>query len=1589
MNTGLPASLENLLNRLQQVSQENTLQLLDEAFHLASTMKPEDAAPLDSAVLGLLGDRRSGERLAEGVSLAGLESLAGRTLTRLAAAGGLLSLDLRRSAWGLLDILRRSDVRRRIVAAGATASWAGRILELVDASHFTFGELWAQRVAVYSGRVLFRLPGPSGPRTVTWHQAAGRVDQVARGLLALTGGDAAARVAILSENRLESALIDIACLSVGLVDVMIPATASDSEVAYMLAESRAGIVVASSREQLRKILKHRSTLPNLKRMIALDADAAIYDVLPFEHILKRAGEVPHEILSTRRDSIRIDDLATIMYTSGTTGQPKGICFSNRNMVFKRFARALAWPEIGEQDVFLAYLPLFHTFGRFMELQGTVFWGATYCFAPDPAINTLAQQMRELQPTMFISVPLKWLQLYDLVQQSVDVESAEEAAIRAAVRRTVGDRMRWGFTAAGYLDPHIIRFFQRYGVELISGFGMTEATGGITMTPPGCYRDESQGPALPGIEIALTEDSELVIRGPYVTIGYLGASGPESALDNDGWFHTGDLFVMDIDGYLSIIDRKKEIYKNVKGETVAPQKIENLFRDFESVGRIFVVGDNRPYNTALIFPNPEFVELNFSSLTPAELREHFRSLVITANSFLAPYERIVTFSIIDRDFEAGRDELTPKHTFRRKVIEKSFAGVIERMYRRTTLEVGGVSITFPNWLFQILGITAQDLSVEDSELFLASEGTSLMVRRTGEDEIQIGSAVYRSRESTINFGQLLSTPRLWLGNEELIDFAPLHPQLRYSRRLTPADLVWQKRVQAYSPTDADRETAVFLLRRKTLDLMDLHRAALLLGAADGEDALLGVRLLEMALRMEESPFVEAARRVLARAADADSATVVRRSFQVLATLEPVPRYSEALARFLNAAVRVLDDETITALVEQNLSSDRLEMFVAETEERCLCADVNSRNLDTANDLLTLLASYGIAHPTHYRALRAVLTRLALTAPLDRVRGMAKAARVRLREGFRNWLGAPSQIAVDPETGREYSWDDVVAFDDVVDDEARKRLIAAIKNTPLLAEAAFILSDKATVALADIPPGGVWIRRIGEDQAKSVYRVAVKTRMLEPIDVVINLNRRLSESQIEEEIDWMIICAEPRGSGPLVELFGGSWESHGLWTEEFIPGETIDHALNRLSRRQQDDERYRSIWPHAAWSGLARYVDFWNRTGRRLVIADPTPGKLIVPMHDYQTGARLVSITSRQPFVSIVSMLQSFREQFVERVEREHLRLEGLVDWNVILSSVLEVIGEQEGCALLRQIQTSRDDHLTEDLRIAAENYVDAVERLGFLPRRLFFAVQRFRRWLKINPNATLSAQAATLGELHETYGLQSLESMYPETRARFFRETVFRHAGQHLGDALVDIIQRLRRRQIQPSDLSAVVTDLRTQLNLTPEENYFLTRLSYPYLRPEDEAELVASAPGGASQSDMVVTMIDADGDAFQIRHALSPREIGRLHRMFLSAKLPLEFRPEHRFLIAVNDRGILTGGLFYELQPEARTAHMDKIVVAERYQRKGLATALLEELCRRLKTAGCRSLTTGFFRPQFFYRHGFVIEGGYAGLVRSLVDNEG
>ncbi len=1551
---------------------------LTEAARLGAT--EQQSLERDRAVVEVLRNLPDRDSVLEQLDLNRLGGLVERCADRLAASSQPRGPSSRALTWDVLDFVRRPSVLRRI-ETDARQTWAERILRAVEASDFAVGPLFRQRVDAYGSQVLFEIPTTAGVRSMTWREVASRVDVYARALLSLGDAEDVPPIALLSENRVELALLDLACLTSGLVNVMVPASATEADVGYILRHAKVGTVIVSGREQLQNLQKNRVSLPDLKWVVTMDphADRA-GELMTLQELEGRATEVSSTVVRQRQDAVRIGDLATVMYTSGTTGVPKGIQFSHRNLVFKRFARALALPEVGDRDVFLAYLPLFHTFGRFLELLGCVFWGAKYCFLLDPSVEALAEGMRRYQPTVFISVPRKWMQLYEAIAQRADPLHAADEELLQATRDLIGGRLRWGLSAAGYLDPDIFRFFHRQGVQLLSGFGMSEATGGITMTPPYQYKDNSLGVALPGIELKLSEDGELLVRGAYVMMGYLDPPDGESSFDEEGWLHSGDLMRMDGDGHIQLVDRKKEIYKNVKGQTIAPQRIENLFREFESVGRAFLVGDNREYNTLLIYPNPDYESLDFSSLSIYEIREHFRSLVTSVNRFVAPFERIVDFYVIDRDLDADRGELTPKGTPRRKAVVENFADVIESLYRRAHLHVGGVELTLPNWLFQYLGLTAQEVEIGKGELVLPSVGSTLEVRRLSDTRVQIGAGLYETERQTLNLGAFLATPRLWLGNEELLDFAPLQPDQRQRPGRSQEGIEWAGRPGPYKPSAAERQALQESTRHAEWSLSDIDRAARLLSSTEEDAALDAVRLLERVLMNEEGPLADPARFVLARAATVGFAEVRRRAFQTLVPVERLVHFQRTLRQFFSHDPALLDAETSAFLCERSLPEAKVEAFMSYADNACMS---EAGNDELALSLLNFLAEYGAGHPVRFRAIRAFLVRMSLFARTQVLRVHAGGARVTLENGFRQWLGPTSKIAVDTETGQEYRWDDVVVFEESTPEDHRRRLLAAIKSTPFLREAVFLFYRGTMVRLHDVPPGGVWIRLLGSRHGKSVYRVTIQTRAQETYEIAANLVDEMGAERVHEEIDWLILCGAGGARDPVVEDFGGHIPEHDLWSEEFVTGDTLDREMRRLARRVSEHEGLRQLWPFLAWSALAAYVDFWDRTGRRCEISELSPADIVLPTHDYHRGSRIVSLSARRSHEGLLSLVRSFKEEFVQTVEREYAELQGVVGWDVVFSAVLEVIGEQGGLDAYERALAAEPDAPAE-LRQALEEYLSTVRRRGFLPKRLYFAGKRYRRWAELNQGAMPQARAATLQELYDTYDLDGLAMSYPEVRLRFFRETVFRDSASELQSGLDELIAKVRADEIRNGELPGVVADLRQRLSVDPDDDYFLARIPFAYLRPEDAVDFVSADLAGSSQSEIVVALEDADGGLFRVRHALLPREVERLHRLFVSARLEVQFGPEHRYLVGINERDQIIGGIYYEIEEDGERAHLEKIVVAEPYRRKGVADGLMREFFNRLRAAGVKAVTTGFFRPEYFYAHGFKIEKRYAGLVKSL-----
>ena len=1468
--------------------------------------------------------------------------------------------------------------------------WDNLIHTLIVQSNYTFNVLFNQRVDQYKNKNLFRIIKDDKTIDYNWQKTSEIVSHYRSAInnILFEIESESKIAAFLLENSIEMVMLDLACLTSGIINAMIPANSVSEHVSFILNQTKAPILFADDEKQLAKIRSIKKETPHLKTVVLLQGNAADDWVISFEEFKAMSA---HQNPVTK-SIITPDSLATLMYTSGTTGEPKGIMFSHTNIVYKRFCRAMAIPGIGDADRYLAFLPLYHTFGRWLEMTGAIFWGAEYCFMENPSVETMIENMRLVKPSIFISIPKKWIQLYEYITARVDVETDDDKKIKDAVIKATGGNLKWGLSAAGFLPPDIFRFFQRYGIELMSGFGMTEATGGITMTPPFQYRENSLGKALPGIEIKLGEDGEILIRGPYVMINYYNQK-PEDTFDADGWLPTGDIMRMDKDGLIEIIDRKKEIYKNVKGETIAPQKIENLFRDFEFVKQVFLVGDHRPFNTVLIYPDLESENSPLKKMDEQQRQEYFSTVIVSVNNFLAPFERIVDFRIIDRPFSDAHHELTPKGTYKRRVIEKNFSELIQSMYQKDhlSLRIANYEVKIPNWFLREKGALSRDVVLRDNEISIPKLKSSLTIKSIDDENniVQIGNYSYQIKTKHIDLQDLFTNPFYWLGNNELVKFTGngIYQWFRKSDALIEISFV-----KNILPALAVNEIKSLLsegLKAKEFSIPTLHYATILLQSEKQNDNNLALDFFREILSDKKTIHYKLALEIAYRPCLINNIETRRKMFLYALQTSRKESFQKLLQKYIEADYNFLNKEIIWAI--DNICRGDENLNEIENVLVNQISNITSKSHLSKTPVISLfelLVNYGVNHPLSYERIRKFFLQYELYGGTKDIRTLAQKSRVELREQFISWLGENKRVAVDPETGEEYRWEDVLIFDQAISEKDQAHLKKAISEKQIIREAIFLISGSVLISLNNILPSGVWISKFSETEKRSVFRVTVQTRFQGGFDFTIHLINGEPDDSVEEEIKWKVISGTEVSGEKIAAKFGGLWEDYNLWTEEFVGDESVERFIRREYKKNDEQafEKLRNLWKYFVWNAASAYVKFWKLSNMKTELADTSPDGIVVLPHDYQTGCIITTFANRRKTTSILLFIINFYESFVQKTEDKYPLIKKASVWNAIFSGIIEAAGIDEGLQIISKFrkELSNSDYETKtDIITRIDAFIHNLKNHGYLPRQLYFSIKRFHRWYQLNHSASLAAQAEMLYELYETYHLFDLEEEYPAARTRFFLETVFYNSPQRFKDVLRELVKKQRHRKISKEESLRLISSLHFEFELDEKETYFITRLGYPHLKPTDSAALLKIKTETIGQPNLVVQLQDDDGNIYTIRKPINPKEISKLHQLYLEANLSVNFKPEHQYLVAVSERGFIIGGVFYYRSDEA-TVHMEKIVVSNRYRRKGISEGLMNELFNRIKSDKVKYITTGFFRPEYFYRFGFKIERKYSGLVKEL-----
>jgi long-chain acyl-CoA synthetase len=436
---------------------------------------------------------------------------------------------------------------------------------------------------------------------LSWLEYRRQVDQVAAGLISL-GIEAGDAIAILSENRIEWLIADLAILSIGAVNVPLHAPLSASQVEYQLDHSRSKAIFVSNQAQADKVKACRENVPGLEFVINFDPIEG--DWPPCKSWNEFRHFTAFDDLSVREGSINADTLATIIYTSGTTGLPKGVMLSHGNLLSNAEACVqVLTSEDGE--IQLSWLPYSHIYARTCDHYATMLAGSTLCLAE--SMETILADFRAVGATRMNSVP----RFYDKVWASVERLSPEDRSLR--LKAAFGPTLRSLTSGGAPLPLHVASGFNEAGLLLLEGYGLTEASPVISFNEEQHQKDGSVGRAIPGVEIRIADDGEILTRGPHVMLGYWRDPEATRAAIQDGWLHTGDIGQLDEEGFLTITDRKKDLIITSCGKNIAPALIEGLLTSDPYIDQAVIIGDRKPFVSALIVPSFPALEAKASEL----------------------------------------------------------------------------------------------------------------------------------------------------------------------------------------------------------------------------------------------------------------------------------------------------------------------------------------------------------------------------------------------------------------------------------------------------------------------------------------------------------------------------------------------------------------------------------------------------------------------------------------------------------------------------------------------------------------------------------------------------------------------------------------------------------------------------------------------------------------------------------------------------------------------------------------------------------------------------------------------------------------
>jgi len=1449
--------------------------------------------------------------------------------------------------------------------------WAETAFKAIPAAHYTLESMLRARIRRHPDRPFFRKAPPTRNASWSYAETARRLRLLA-GLFCSLESDP--RVAIFAQNGLDTACCDLACLVHHIFDTPLSVHFDAAALTRIFNRLSINIAVTDTDERALLLAEVRSRTGRPFHILQAGAGERkpfqeLHRIKLLDKACAQASLEGLDALLAVRRTISLSDVATVMFTSGSTGTPKGIAFTHYQLVTKRFACAAALPKVGNDEVLLCYLPLYHAFGRYLELLGTLYWGGTYVFAGNVSFETLAAQLSNIRPTGIISIPLRLAQIRDYCVEKAGV-SVRQSGQEAVFRSVVGDRLRWGLSNSGHLNAEVFRFFQRLGVDLCSGFGMTQGTGGITMTPPGEYLDDTVGIPLPGIKIRFGGNGELEVGGPYIarSLEEEGRDLPPQSPDEDYWLPTGDLFLQHENGYLQIVDRIKDIYKNSRGQTIAPRRIERKFTGVAGIKHAFLVGDGRDANALLLVPDISDPVLD---IPEAGRRAYFNRIVSAANADLPPYERVVNLAVLDRDFSVADGELTPEGSYRRRQIENNFAAVIDQLYQSDYVELaaGNLRVRIPRWIYRNLGLLENDIQFAPGGLHIEVKNRSLaLVERSESGAVLIGDLEYRLSGPVLDLGWFARQPKLWVGNPSLVAFCPCRdgwdldtPAVSDQVRL-PADISSPAgHIPHASPETDDR------LRR-------VHRlcSEALFGSEKlGADA---VGRLSIELRTAGDRLAHVIRARLEALAWHPAESVRCLAYRVLLTDQPMADYSNNFPAFVASGLPFLNEASIREIANAELGDTRLRalrqrLFNYRTQLRWPAETVTR---DQFIKILDLLVGFARRDPTFFGPIRSELANWALHRSDPH---LAAAAGQRLADLTEHHESDLVQSAAHGDLSGK------IVLDDSVPAGAVRPLGEVLADATFLKQSIMLAFAEGEFDCRQVSPAGIWISRILSKHPFDLFRASVNLLNGKHFDLLLVMGEDFSEAHVRDTIYWLMALSDHPSRPSALPRFGAFRPDLRIMSVAYVSDLTVWDKIREYGALTMRAYVPKPLdWRRLFVRGMAAFFTLWRSSGSSILPGAITPANVVVSAADFLESSCILSLTGWKPYENPLSLILPLVRNFYRQTISNYPNIAAQLSLSWIFDACMESLGLEEGTAFLDELETAlHDQPETAELSAELRGYRKVLSEGRYQPLPLFCARQRYQDWEYFNPHATQTAREEEVEQLFRLYRIDR----FPEIlRYQLYRHTYFSRAEE----AVLRSFDRLLERMFHQPAIHAVNLEELSDLQATlrePLDREVFSRIVFPR-KPALQGHEVPAMGTSEQKPVMVHTEIaDKQGTIYPVREPVTPAEIGHLYRLFRDSDYPAAISEREQHLIVTDPSGQVVAGIRYLIQDES-VAYLNGIVVAAMLKGQGIAGALLEDFCARMSAMEIRLIKTDFLLRSFLTAHGFDVHPRWGGLVRLL-----